>query len=146
MSRTFFPFFVLLVSLSGCKSHESAQNGKDGNKGMELILSGDYSGIEDEQLLVINNKVQWEEFFGRVNRTRKPGLTVPEIDFEKNTIIIRLKGETTNNQPDVVWGNVSNETLFLKRTKNSAKNESSALITPFFIYSIPKTNKSIKIQ
>ena len=146
MSRTFFPFFIVLVSLSGCKSHESAQNGKDGNMGMELILSGDYSGFEDEQLLVINNKVQWEEFFGRINRTRKPGLTVPEIDFERNTIIIRLKGETTNNEPDVVLGKVSKDALLLKRTQNLTKGKSSAVMTPFFIYIISKTDKRIKIQ
>ena len=146
MFRTFFTFFILLVSLSGCKSYESAQNGKDGNTEMELILRGDYSGFEDEQLLVINNKVQWEEFFGRINRTRKPGLTVPEIDFEKNTIIIRLKGETTNNEPDVILGKVSNEALVLKRNKNLAKGKSSAILTPFFVYTISKTDKSIKIQ
>lgn len=113
---------------------------------MDLIMSGDHSGFEQEQLLKIDSQVELEEFFGKINRTRKPGIPVPEIDFKRNSAIIRLKGTTTNNEPDITLQKSSKQSLLLKKIRTNSKKETTAVLTPFFIYSVPKTNKEVIIK
>ncbi|RRQ48862.1 hypothetical protein DZC72_14470 [Maribacter algicola] len=118
----------------------------DENNEMELILSGDYSGVEKEQLIKIDDQVAFEEFFGQINKTRKPGIPIPDIDFETKSVLLRLKGTSTNNKSDIALGISSNETLLFNKIKTNSRNETTAVLTPFFIYTIPKTTKSLKIQ
>lgn len=147
MSRPIiFIFSFLVVCLCSCKSQENVRQVNGENEVMELILSGDYSGVEEEQLLKIDDQVAFEEFFGQINRTRKPGIPIPYIDFEKKSVLIRLKGTSTNNEPDVTLGRSSNDTLVLKKIISGSSKESTAVLTPFFIYSIPKTTKDLKIR
>ncbi|WP_123803316.1 hypothetical protein [Maribacter sp. 4G9] len=119
-------------------------NSYDG--GMELVMSGDYSGFEKEQLLKFDSKSEFEVFFGKINRTRKPGIPIPDIDFEKKSVLVRLKGTSTNNISDITLGMSSNETLLFNKVKTNSRNETTAVLTPFFIYTIPKTTRSLKIQ
>ena len=113
---------------------------------MDLIISGDHSGFEQELLLKIDSRLEFEEFFGKINRTRKPGIPVPEIDFKRYSVIVRLKGTTTNNEPDITLQKSSKESLLLKKVRTNSRKETAAVLTPFFIYSVPKTNKDVIIQ
>ncbi|KAA2215590.1 MULTISPECIES: hypothetical protein [Maribacter] len=113
---------------------------------MYLIMSGDHSGFEQEHLLKIDSRLEFEEFFGKINRTRKPGIPVPEIDFKTKSVIVRLKGTTTNNEPDITLQKSSKESLLLKKIRTNSRKETTAVLTPFFIYSVPKTNKDVIIQ
>ncbi|TLF42277.1 hypothetical protein [Maribacter aurantiacus] len=113
---------------------------------MDLIMRGDHSGFEQEQLLIIDSRLEFEKFFGKINRTRKPGLPVPEIDFKRNSVIVRLKGTTTNNEPDITLQKSSEESLLLKKIRTNSRKETTAVLTPFFIYSVPKANKDVIIQ
>lgn len=146
MFRPFILLFILAVSLGSCKSQEKMKLENTDTVAMDLIMSGDHSGFEQEQLLKIDSRLEFEEFFGKINRTRKPGIPVPEIDFKRKSVIVRLKGTTTNNEPDITLQKSSKENLLLKKVRTNSRKETTALLTPFFIYSVPKTNKDVIIQ
>ena len=138
--------FLLSFCLGSCKSHEKLTADTMENRGMELVMSGEYSGFEKEQVLKIDSKSELEELFGKINRTRKPGIPVPNIDFYSRSVIVRLKGTSTNNKPDITLGKSSDQTLTLHKVKADSSNETTAVLTPFFVYSIPKTTRDIKIE
>lgn len=146
MSKFLVLAIVSIVCLFNCKSQQNLQKGNNDILEMKLVLRGDYSSFEEEGLFKIDEKSEFEDFFGKINKTRKPGIPIPNIDFKTNSVIIRLKGKSTNNEPDISLGKSSKEILFFKKRKISSKSPNTAVMTPFFIYSIPKTDKRIKIQ
>ncbi|UWX56060.1 hypothetical protein NYZ99_07060 [Maribacter litopenaei] len=117
MSKSLLAISVLVVCLCSCKSQEKVQSGENGKEQMELVLKGDHSGYEKEQLIKIDSKSDFEAFFGKINRTRKPGIPIPKVDFERKTIIIRLKGETTSNEPRCNNGKILKRNAFLEKKK-----------------------------
>ncbi|MDC6389789.1 hypothetical protein PP182_13910 [Maribacter sp. PR1] len=113
---------------------------------METVLRGDYSGQETEELLKIENQSELVVFFGKINRTRKPGIPVPNIDFDHKTLVVWLGGKTTSSNTELQVGILSEKTVYLKKTKSKKKLNTTAILSPFVIYSIPKTTKNIKLQ
>ena len=59
---------------------------------MNNIESGNYSGYEDPQQLVINNKEDWVRTWHQLNQHRSPLPKLPEVDFSKQTIIAVFLG------------------------------------------------------
>lgn len=132
--------------MSSCKSQSKASVDSNNIDGLKLILKGDYSGLELEKTWVIKNSVDLEQFFGVLNRTSKPGLSIPNIDFEREHILVRLKGISTNNAPDIKSIKNLGDTIVLKMKKLESLKQEGALLTPFFIYSVSKQIQGIKIQ
>ena len=60
---------------------------------LTLILSDNYGGSETEQLLVLRDQKALKNFFTKVNMTRKPGLKIPEIDFNTEMVVIYCNGK-----------------------------------------------------
>ena len=113
---------------------------------MELILQKNYSGSEEEQLVVIKNQKSLEEFFGKVNRTRKPGISIPQINFEKDMLLVWCGGEKVSFPTELQFQDTS-EGILVKRNLMTKKGlEQNAIVNPFKIYKMPITSKSIKFQ
>lgn len=142
----FVPFFSLFLIVSSCKTHGISQDNLNKKMVLETVLRGDYSGQETEELLKIENQSELEAFFGRINRTRKPGLPLPNINFDNKTLVVWLGGKTTSSNTELQVGSLSEKTVYLKKTKSKKKLNTTAILSPFVIYSIPKTTKHIKIQ
>lgn len=138
--------FLLLTICCSCKSQEKVNSKPNEKMVLETVLRGDYSGQETEELLKIENQSELEVFFGKINRTRKPGLPVPNIDFDHKTLVVWLGGKTTSSDTELQVGSLSEKTVYLKKTKSKKKLNTTAILSPFVIYGIPKTTKHIRIQ
>ena len=86
--------FFVIVSLVSCKAQntipkQSPQQDAD----IELIDQDGYSGILEYETIVIKDAKSLNKFYSKINRTRKPGLPVPMVDFSKNMIVVVCMGK-----------------------------------------------------
>lgn len=140
----------LLVLTGTCGSQKDKNNDINYQASAEnqlmLVLSDNYGGTEKEQLMVIRDSKALKKFFTKVNMTRKPGLPVPEIDFNKEMVIVYCNGKTTNiNTPALNRVEDKDDKMVFSRgtDSNQKKDVSTAVLMPFYLYKMPLTEKEI---
>ena len=117
------------------------------NENLSLILEDDYSGLSLEENLIIRDAKTLQKFFSKINRTRKPGISVPKIDFSKSVIIVVCEGEHAkgkNVELNILKETEQNIELQLKPT--NTETASKALVSPFKIYTLNTSRKDIIIR
>ncbi|MBU2975908.1 hypothetical protein [Zobellia sp. B3R18] len=115
---------------------------------LQLIESDNYSGSDQEEFLVVTDMKTLQKFYSTVNRTRKPGLPVPQVDFSKEVLVIYCAGKSKNSfQPRLFIENETEDQLVLK-VENITGNDktSTSIITPFSVYKLPLAQKNILLQ
>jgi hypothetical protein len=143
---------VLLLALlisglcSSCKGQNIVSNVKNDTSIMELILQDDYSGAVAEDVIIIKNQKSLQSFFSRINKTRKPGLPVPEIDFDRDMLLVWCQGETTAASLGLVLQKETAESYIMIKLNTKNKSKNTAITSPFRIYKLPLSNKKIAIQ
>lgn len=142
----FISGLIMLITCCSCKSQGKVKNKPNEKMVLETVLRGNYSGQEKENISKIDNQSELEAFFGKINRTRKPGLPIPNINFDNKTLVVWQVGKTTSINTELQLGSISEKTIYLKKTKAKKKLSNTAILSPFVIYGIPKTTKNIKIQ
>ena len=116
------------------------------NNPLTLILSDNYGGAESEQLLVIRDNKALKRFFTKVNMTRKPGLQIPEIDFNTEMVVIYCNGKTTDMNTPILnmMADKDDKMIFARKPEsNQKKGSSTAVLMPFYLYKMPLTEKEI---
>ena len=136
-------FFTLLTS---CKSQNKVPN--DGTNGsiMELILKDNYSGAVAEEVLLIKDQKSLRQFFATINRTRKPGLPIPEIDFQKDMLLVWCEGETTAPTLGLNLEKETAEAYFFGKLHPKKKAKNTAIVSPFLAYKLPLSDKKVIVK
>lgn len=142
-----FLLSLLLVCLS-CKSQKKGAKNNAENIQMDqpiLVLEDYYSNIDSSQVSIIKDQKALHKFFVQVNKTRKPGLPVPIIDFSKEMLILICAGEQRGKYEHnltIMEGNTDKMIVNVEETILSRSNE-TGLSTPFFLYKLPLTEREI---
>ena len=143
--------FAIILSCNGQK--KAAMKDKNdmnvGNEKLTLLLQDNYSGSDVAETLVIRDIKALKSFYLKINRTRKPGLPIPEVDFTKEMVLIHCSGEQTNGKHALLSVIEENEKEVIIRTsvkKSKKSGTSSALISPFSVYKMPLTQKEITFK
>ncbi len=151
--RYVLPIAVLLFTLMSCKSQKTDQaaDGLSGqeSQGLTLVMSDNYGGTEAEEIQVIRSQGSLDKFFLQVNKTRKPGLTPPEVDFKQNLVIVYCSGKTSQQQlPELYSTEDPEKGMVLRKnySKVSDNQEGNAVLMPFGLYIMPLTDKDISLQ
>ncbi len=143
--------FAIILSCNGQKK-AAMKDKNDMNVGSEkltLLLQDNYSGSNVEETLVIRDEKALRSFYSKLNRTRKPGIPIPEVDFTKEMILIHCIGEQTNGTQASLSVAEENDQEMIIRTsvaKAQKSSTSSALISPFSVYKMPLTSKEISFK
>ncbi len=149
-SSIYIAILALLLSCNGPKKTLGKNLEKaDPEYALTLLLQDNYSGLPKGETRIITNAKELQQFFLRVNRTRKPGLPLPIVDFSKETVLVYCSGEKTNQAlPKLSIKDVTDEEIVIKPILEDKreKSASSAVISPFSIYKIPSTQKKIIFQ
>lgn len=87
-------FLIMLIGLISCKAQ------KDGNTptgepidGLVLLDHDDFTNIDTFQTREIRDTKTLNKFYREINKTRKPGLPVPMVDFTKDMLVLVCLGE-----------------------------------------------------
>lgn len=140
-----FILSILLV-MASCKSQKTQLDNANSENGMELLLQDAYYPVDKRQALAIKSEKELRAFFSKVNRTRKPGLPVPQIDFTQEMALVICAGEYKGNgMPSLeklkVGGEIVSINIEMKST--NAEIPEDIVNYPFAIYKMPKTNAKI---
>ena len=151
--RYALPFIVLLLAIMSCKSQRTDQAAEEANsqasQGLTLLMSDNYGGTEQEEIQVIRSQGSLDKFFIKINKTRKPGLTPPSVDFKENMVVVYCSGKTNQQQlPELYTMDDPEKGLILnkKSTEVSENQEGTAVLMPFGLYIMPLTDKEISLQ
>ena len=151
--RYALPFVVLLVAIMSCKSQKTDQANEGVNsqssQGLELLMSDNYGGTEQEEVQVIRSQGALDKFFIQINKTRKPGLTPPEVNFKENMVVVYCSGKTNQQQlPELFTKDDPEKGLILSKKipEVSENQEGTAVLMPFGLYIMPLTDQEISLQ
>ena len=138
-------YFVLLLFLVSCNAQKKtvAYSTKDNGKApLELLLRDNYSGLKTPQILVIKEPNALRDFYSQINKTRKPGLAIPKVDFNSETVIIYSLGEQFNAEaPSMQIQSSTSTSVNITILDSITAEESGAITSPFCVYKL-KSNTS----
>ncbi|PIE99803.1 MAG: hypothetical protein CR994_09170 [Maribacter sp.] len=143
--------FAIILSCNGQKKATTDKEGalNDGTGKLTMVLEDNYSGLGTPETLIIKDSKSLRRFFMKVNRTRKPGLPLPEVDFSKEIVLIHCFGEQPLGRQvslSVVDENEHELILRSLTAKKKGKPPSSVIVSPFKVYKMPLTSKKITFQ
>lgn len=145
--------FLVLVLLTFCLFSCKAQKELAGEKmkDLELVVQDGYSGIMEYETMVIQDTKSLNKFYSQVNKTRKPGLPVPMVDFSREMVIVVCLGEQKGERmPLLSKINETEEelTLAVELTdpEKTDTTQNQAISYPFFLYKMPLSPKAIGFQ
>ncbi|UJH67000.1 hypothetical protein [Allomuricauda sp. SCSIO 65647] len=142
-------FLILILGMLSCKSQKGRQSIDDSDDGLTLLVQDGYSGIEAFESMVIRDQKTLNGFFAKINRTRKPGIPVPQIDFSKEMVVVICAGEQEGTEmPRLSKVDENAEEIVLAVDNlNPVKDVGTSLISsPFCVYKIPVTDRKITFQ
>ncbi|MEQ8216858.1 MAG: hypothetical protein RH981_01395 [Arenibacter sp.] len=145
-------FLCLLgISCSGQKGvpKDKADGSMQNSKELQLVLMDNYSGVEDSEFQIVRDLKTLRNFFIQINKTRKPGLPIPEVDFSKELLLIYCAGTTLGvggTELFVIEDSQDNMVVGSKERIPSGKEITNITTTPFIIYKMPLTPKEISFR
>ncbi len=134
----------LVFCLFSCKAQKELAGDKI--EGLELVAEDGYSGIREYETMVIQDTKSLNKFYSQVNKTRKPGLPVPMVDFSKEIAIVVCLGKQRGERRPLLSKIHETEdelTLAVELSDSkSIQNEATApTLYPFYLYKMPLTAK-----
>ena len=148
--RNLIILLLILSVFTGCKSQK--QTTADDNlqsespEGLTMLMSDNYGGSEHEEMQVIRSQGALNKYFTKINRTRKPGIKPPDIDFSTYLAVIYCPGRTYQEIPVKLYTYEASEkqiTVAKRKVEVSENQESKALLEPFGLYIMPLTDKEV---
>lgn len=154
MDRNFY-FLILITMMLSCNGQKKmvVQQAANNYEPLTLVDQNNYSGADSTETMIITNAKALKSFYSRINLTRKPGLPVPEIDFSQHmAVILCSSDEVSDNERGLSVLEETDTEMVFGRPK-VAKNEISpssanptTLVSPFFVYTMPLTEKKISFK
>ena len=143
----------MLILLVSCLFSCRAQNHLAGEKMEDLVLvaQDEYSGFSEFGTMVIRDTKSLNKFYSQINKTRKPGLPVPMIDFSKEmAIVVCLPEQSGGSEPMLSKIDESeselNIAIKLKGLKTTENEGNTSLVNPFYVYKMPLATKTINLK
>ena len=145
-------FLIMLIGLISCKVQ------KDGNTptgepidGLVLLDHDDFTNIDTFQTREIQDSKTLNKCYREINKTRKPGLPVPMVDFTKDMLVLVCLGEQQGKKEVALSQLRQTETeLWIAIDVWEEKQEGTVTIQPmyypFYLYKMPLVDKSLHFQ
>ena len=146
-------YFLLIASicLLSCKAQkpESSTVGEQID-GLTLIEHQNFTNIDSFETRVIRDTKTLGKFYKQINKTRKPGLPVPVVDFSKEMLILVCLGEQHGEKTTVLskLKETDQEMLIAIEVHNVSKEEMAIqpIYFPFYLYKMPLVDKTVVFQ
>ncbi|NKI27088.1 hypothetical protein HCG49_10985 [Arenibacter sp. 6A1] len=152
MKRVICFFFILFTSCTILKEINTEKMEQDPSKSisLELIVHDSHSGIEFQEFRVIEDLGALKKLFLQINKTRKPGFPIPEIDFDKDIVVAYFSGLGSDTRPPELFFISENDSLIKLGIKEKIVPElvdTNAISTSAFcIYKMKNSGKIISVE
>lgn len=112
-----------------------------------LLVQDGYFPVESPEHQLINDSKTLNNFFAKVNRTRKPGIPVPMVDFNKEIVLVACMGSVNSeNYPTMTITSETNEEIFVVARVQTDKKPTTVSYYPFCVYKMPKSSKKVILE
>lgn len=156
--------FVLLSFVTSCNNAKTAATEANTEKpaimeeqtkqvpsDYEIILEEPYGGLERPEDRVVRSDKELNEIYTIINRFRRPGLTPPNIDFTKETVIAIFIGEksTGGHSIDVQAVKTTNKALEINykiASPKAGEYATTAICQPFCFVKVPYVREKVVIK
>lgn len=139
--------FLTCICLLSCNAQKHL--GKE-IEGLVLLEQDGYSGVEVFETKEIRDTKSLNKFYSQINRTRKPGLPVPMIDFSQEMVLLICLGEQQGQKSVQLYKTKETDTeIFIGVVvdgETAKSEEAQPITTPFYLYKMPLTDKVIVFQ
>jgi len=127
------------------KNEEMSKETQQESQEFTIILQEAYGGLESKGNRVITNIKGLQEAYGIINRFRRPGLPVPEVDFEKYIVVAIFLGERSSGgySAEILSISSGKDELVVNIKENRPNPDEihvTAICQPFCFVKIPKPN------
>jgi hypothetical protein len=115
---------------------------------MVLILQDEHSDFSVAETMVITSQKGLRSFYSKINKTRKPGLPLPEVDFAKEMLIIHCSGEQNGVGLAALSFSEETQSEIILESKFESTTKVAVMIktNPFCVYKIPVSDKAVVIS
>ncbi|WP_158976782.1 hypothetical protein [Cellulophaga sp. L1A9] len=138
-------YVILFFFIVSCSAQKSTKTAMEHQKGLELLLSDFHSNVTTPQILIIEEVASLRAFFATVNKTRKPGLAFPSVDFSKERILIYACGEQYGTAlPQLTVLKEDHQELVINCSFKEQLTTTEAIASPFAMYKIKKSPENIR--
>lgn len=144
--------FLFLILMCSCKAQKEPQNETgDTIENLILLAHDNYSNISEYQTQIIRDQKTLQKFYSQVNKTRKPGLPVPMVDFSKEMLVLVCLGEQRSEENVAISKVMESDqemVLKVKVLEETAQGEISIqpMYYPFYLYKMPLVGKTVTFQ
>lgn len=89
MRKIFFLPILIVLNLLSCSVNTKHQNFQQKEIQYELILMLKENSVQtDQEIEIITDIQDFTKIYKQLNLTRFPGIPIPKIDFEENSILV----------------------------------------------------------
>ncbi|WP_139278112.1 hypothetical protein [Pseudozobellia thermophila] len=143
----------LMVAFLSCKGQRKGtvgtqENGPDPEAAISLVVSDYHQVVGNERTWVIKNRKELQKFYSELNKTRKPALPVPKVDFGQNMLLVHFyQASDSGTPPRLSVLRKTGDTLFLAERGNGPSHRGGReKLVPFSIYLMPKSEGTIVVE
>ena len=114
----------------------------------EILLQDAHGGSETPENRVVTDESSLSAFYIQINRMRKPGFPLPEIDFGKEAVAILCLGQKTTSGYSVIVDRIeetSDQQIIWTKEISPQPTDMVAMVIcqPFTIVKFPRTEKEL---
>ncbi len=118
---------------------------------MVLLAHEDFTNIDAFETRVIRDAKSLNKFYGEINKTRKPGLPVPMVDFTKDMLVLLCLGEQKGEKKLVLSKLTETDqgmTIAVEVLEKEKDGEIAVqpMYFPFYLYKMPLVDKDLTFQ
>lgn len=118
---------------------------------MRTLAQGNFSGLQTAINLVVTNSAQWREIWNKHSVQRTPAQAAPEVDFQKESVLIVTAGQKRSGGHRIEIAEVRQtgekvQVLVKTRAAKPGGIQIQALTAPFHIAAIPKVDLPVQFQ
>jgi len=139
----------LIFFTFSCKSQKKNMDsaGEQQQGQLVMLVQDGYFPVESPEHQVIEDAKTLKKFFSEVNRTRKPGIPVPQVDFTKEIVLVACMGNIkTEEYPTMGVALETEDEILVKTSIKMEKGPSAVTSYPFCVYKMPKTPKNVILE
>ena len=117
---------------------------------LELIEAHSNGGYKTEQYHTVTNPIELQSLYTQLNLSRKPGLPIPDVNFESESIIAFFMGQKMSGGFSIKIDAIKriNKTKVEIRLIETEPEDmaSMAITSPYVVYKVSVPNIEVSIQ
>ena len=145
-------FAIYIFLLSSCSSSSTINKQtmiiSQDTITFEILAEDFYGGMTHSKFIVIKDETTLNEIYKLINKSKSPGIKIPIINFEKETVLVLFLGEKSSGGYSIAVEQILDEnekvTVKYKVTLPKLGEMVTTVMTqPYCIIKIPKTLKEV---